>query len=74
MQECINIDSVLRVKLSFEGLPIPLPDPNSIGKAIVPADGKLLFLRALADWLEQWKSSQTRGLTNQTFDALIHRC
>ena len=26
MQECINIDNVLRVKLSFEGLPIPLPE------------------------------------------------
>ena len=30
-----------------------------------------LILLALADWLEQWKSSQTHGLTNQTFDALI---
>ena len=26
VQECINIDSVLRVKLSFEELPIPLPE------------------------------------------------
>ena len=26
VQECINIDSELRVKLSFEGLPIPLPE------------------------------------------------
>ena len=48
--------------------------PNSIGKAIVPVDGKLIFLRSLADWLEQWKSSQTLGLTNQTFDALILTC
>ena len=48
--------------------------PNSIGKAIIPVDGKLIFLRALADWLEQWKSSQTHGLTNQTFDALILTC
>ena len=37
--------------------------PNSIGKAIVPADG-VTFLRALAD----------RRLTNQTFDALILTC
>ena len=48
--------------------------PNSIGKTIFPKDGKLLFLRSLADWLKQWKSSQTRGLTNQTFDALILTC
>ena len=26
VQECINIDSLLRVKLSFEGLAIPLPE------------------------------------------------
>ena len=31
-------------------------------------------MRAQGDWLEQWKSSQTIGLTNQTFDAVILTC
>ena len=47
---------------------------NYIGNAMVSEDGKLLFLREMGDWLEQWKSSKTLGLTSQTFDALILTC
>ena len=41
---------------------------------MVPEHGKLLLLREMEGWMEQWKSSKTLGHTNQTFDSLILIC
>ena len=46
--------------------------PNKLGDAIVEGDGKVDFLRAFANYLEDWSpSSKHFCLTPQTSDALI---
>ena len=47
--------------------------PNSLGNAIIPNDGKVLFLDAFAKWLETWLSFNPTAfcLTKSTFNALI---
>ena len=44
--------------------------PNILGNAVINADRKTEFLRALADWIEQWCQSPTFTLTPQTASAL----
>ena len=54
---------------------------NKLGNAVVPNDGKPLFLRKLADWLEEWQdekipNSQKFTLSAQTNVAMVQtlRC
>ena len=44
---------------------------NPLGNAVVPYDGKVLFLEAMADWIEDWSSLSTFCFSKQTADALV---
>ena len=44
---------------------------NPIGNAVTSGDGKVKFLRDLADWLEKWYDISSYSLTPQTFHALV---
>ena len=45
--------------------------PNPLGNAAVAEDGKTIFFRTLADWIEEWQMSPAFTLTSQTSTALI---
>jgi len=47
--------------------------PSPLCNAVVPDDGKVAFMEAMATWIERWSSSAlTFCFSKQTADAMVH--